>query len=82
MEYESSNNKSKGPICTAGSKQSINKLEVSSRDESVEGGKTLNRNSANQIQARGLSRRLREIRTGLASAIIKSEESCSKSSKF
>ena len=80
--YKSSNNKSKGPICTAESKQPINRLEVSSRDESVEGGKTCKRNSTNQIQARGLSRRLREIRTGLVGAIIKSEESCSKSSNF
>ena len=80
--YKSFNNKSKGPICTAGSQQSINRLEVSSRDESVEGGKTCNRNSTNKIQARGLSRRLREIRTGLVGVNIKSEESCSKSSKF
>ena len=32
--------KSKGPICTAESKQSKNRLEVSSQNESVEGGKT------------------------------------------
>ena len=39
--YKSFNNKSKGPICTAGSHQSINRLEVSSRDESVEGAKNM-----------------------------------------
>ena len=71
-------NKSKGPICTAERKQSINRLEVFSRNDSVEGGKTCKRKSTNQIQTRGLSRRLREIRTGLVGAIIKSEQSCSK----
>ena len=77
-------NKSKGPICTAESKQSINRLEVSSQNESVEGGKTGQRKSTNQIQTRGLNRRLRETRTGFVRAIIKSEQSCSKSlnSKF
>ena len=74
-------NKSEGPICTAESKQSINRLEVSSRNDSVEGGKTCKRKSTNQIQTRNLSRRLREIRTGLVGAIIKSEQSCSKLSK-
>ena len=71
-------NKSKGPICTAESKQSINRLEVSSRNDSVEGGKPCKRKSTNQVQTRRLSRRLREIRTGLVGAIIKSEQSCSK----
>ena len=74
-------NKSKGPICTAESKQSINRLEVSSQNDSVEGGKSCKRKSTNQIQTRNLSRRLREIRTGLVGAIIKSEQSCSKLSK-
>ena len=78
--YKSSNNKSKGPICTTESKKSINRLEVSSRNESVEGGKRCKQNSTNHAQAHGLSRRLREIRTGLVGAIIKSEESCLKSS--
>ena len=72
-------NKTKGPFCTAESKQSINRLEVSSRDESVEGGKTCKRKSTNQIQTRGLSQRLREIRPGLVGAFIKSDQSCSKS---
>ena len=70
-------NKSKGPICTSESKQSINRLEVSSRNDSVEGGKTCKRKSTNQVQS-GLSRRLREIRSGLVGAITKSEQSCSK----
>ena len=64
------------------SQQSINRLEVSSRDESVEGGKTCKRNSTNQIRTRGLSRGLREIRTGLVGAITQSEESCLQSSNF
>ena len=46
--YKSSNYKSKGPHITAESQQSINRLEVSSRDEPVEGGKTCERNSTNQ----------------------------------
>ena len=71
-------NKSKGPICIAESKQSINRLEVSSRNDSVEGGKTCKRKSTNQIQTCGLSRRLRELRTRLVGAIIKSEQSSSK----
>ena len=72
--YKSSNNKSKGPICTT--------EQVSSRNESVEGGKRCKQNSTNHAQAHGLSRRLREIRTGLVGAIIKSEESCLKSSNL
>ena len=54
-------------------------MEVLSRDESVEGGKTCKRKLTNQIQTRGLSGRLREIRTGLVGANIKSEQICSKS---
>ena len=54
-------------------------MEVLSRDESVEGGKTCKRKLTNQIQTRDLSGRLREIRTGLVGANIKSEQSCSKS---
>ena len=80
--YKSSNYKSKGPHITAESQQSINRLEISSRDESVEGGKTCKRNSTNQIRTRGLSRRLREIRTGLVGAITQSEEICLQSSNF
>ena len=37
--YKSSNYQSKGPHIKAESKQSINRLKVSSRDEPVEGGK-------------------------------------------
>ena len=75
-------NTSKGPTCsTADNKHSINRLEVSSQNDSVEGGKTCKRISTNQIQTRNLSRRLREILTGLVGAIIQSEQSCSKFSK-
>ena len=80
--YKLSNNKSKGPICTAESKKSIIGLEVSSRNESVEAGRTCEQNSTNHDQGRGLSQRLREIRTGSAGTIIKSEESCLKSSNL
>ena len=74
-------NTSKGQICTANRKHSINRLEVSSHNDSVEGGKTCKRKSTNQMQPRGLSQRLSEIRTGLVGAIIQSEHSCSKLSE-
>ena len=80
--YKSSNYKSKGPHITAENQQSINRLEVLSRDESVEGGKTCKRNSTNQIRTRGLSRPLRKIRTGLLGFITQSEEKCLQSSNF
>ena len=74
-------NTSKEPTCTADNQHSINRLEVSSQNDSVEGGKTCKRKSTNQIQTRGLSRRLRDIRNGLVGAIIQSEHICSKLSK-
>ena len=80
--HKSSKYKSKGPHITAESQQSINRLEVLSRDEPVEGGKTCERNSTNQIRTRGFSRRLREIRARLVGAITQSEESCLQFSNF
>ena len=73
--HKSSNYKSKETHIKAESQQSIKRLEVSSRDEPVESGKTCERNSTNQIRTRGLSRRLRELRSRLVGAITQSEES-------
>ena len=61
--YKSSNCKSKGPHIKAESKQSNNILKVLSRDEPVEGGTPCEGNSTNKIRTRGLSRRLRGIRS-------------------
>ena len=74
--YKYSNHKSKGTHIKAESKQSINRLKVSSRDEPIEGGKPCERNSTNQIRTHGLSRRLREIRSKLVGAITQSKKSC------
>ena len=69
-------------IVTAESQKAINRLEVLSRDESVDDGKTYKRNSTNQIRTRGLSRRLREKRSELVGAITQSEHNCLQSSNF
>ena len=74
--YKSSNSQSKGPHIKAKSKQSINRLKVSSRNEPVEGGKPCERKSTNQNQTHGLNRRLRKIRGKLVGAIIQSKDSC------
>ena len=74
--YKSSNSQSKGPHIKAESKQSINRLKVSSQNEPVEGGKPFERESTNQNRTYGLNRRLRKIRGKLVGAIIQSKESC------
>ena len=80
--YRSSNYKSKGPHIKPESNQSIKRLEIWSQDEPVEGGKPCERNSTNQIRTRGLSQRLREIRSKLVGAIAQLEESCLQLSNY
>ena len=75
--YQSSNNSSKGPHIKAESKQSINRLNVFSRDKPVEGGKPCERESTNQNRTHGLNRRLSKIRSKLVEAITPSKKSCS-----
>ena len=74
--YKSSNYQFKGPHIKAESKQSINRLNVSSRNEPVEVGKPCERESTNQNRTHGLNRRLCKIRGKLVGAIIQSKESC------
>ena len=74
--YKSSNYQSKEPHIKAESKQSINRLKVSSRNEPVEGGMSCERESTNQNRTHGSNRRLRKIRGKLVGAIIQSKENC------
>ena len=74
--YKSYNYQSKGPHIKAESKQSLNRLKVSSQNELVEGGKPCERESTNQNRTHGLNLRLRKIRCKLVGALIQSQESC------
>ena len=70
------NNKFKAPHIKAESKQSINRLKVSSRDKPGEGGKSCERQSTNQKRTHGLSRRLPNFCSYLVDAITQSKKSC------
>ena len=74
--YKTYNNKSKGPHMKWKSKQSINRLRVSSRDTPFEGGKSCEWESTNQNQTYGLNQRLRNVRSNLVGAITQSKECC------
>ena len=74
--YKTCNYKSKRPHIKAETKQSINRLKVSSRDILVEGGKSCEQESINQNRTHGLNRRLRKLLKNLLVAITQSKKSC------
>ena len=74
--YKTRNDQPNGPQIKAESKQSINRLNVLSRNKPAEGGRSCERKSTNQNRTHDLNRRLGNLRSNLVGAITQSKKSC------